>query len=45
MAGLSLDQALLTGTASSGYYVRNAASPTLEALADFLDVLPQPEIG
>jgi sugar/nucleoside kinase (ribokinase family) len=45
MAGLPLGQALLTGTASSGYYVRNAASPTLEALADFLDALPEPEVG
>jgi sugar/nucleoside kinase (ribokinase family) len=45
MAGLPLDQALLTGVGASGYYVRNAASPTLEALADFLEALPEPEVG
>jgi len=45
MAGLPLEQALLSGTGASGYYVRNAASPTLEALADFLDALPEPEVG
>jgi hypothetical protein len=45
MAGLPLEQALLTGTGTSGYYVRNAASPTLETLADFLDNFPEPEVG
>jgi sugar/nucleoside kinase (ribokinase family) len=44
MAGLPLEQALATGTGASGYYVRNAASPTLEALADFLEHLPDPEV-
>ena len=43
LAGLSLEESLCTDTASSGYYVRNAASPTLEELADFLDALPAPE--
>jgi sugar/nucleoside kinase (ribokinase family) len=43
MAGLSLEQSLCTGTATSGYYVRHAASPTLEELVAFLDVLPEPE--
>jgi sugar/nucleoside kinase (ribokinase family) len=43
LAGLSLEQALASGTAASGYYVRNAASPTLEELAAFLDALPEPE--
>jgi sugar/nucleoside kinase (ribokinase family) len=45
MAGLPLEQALCTGTAASGYYVRNAASPTLDALAGFLDAFPEPEAG
>jgi sugar/nucleoside kinase (ribokinase family) len=45
MAGLPLDQALCTGTAASGSYVRNAASPTLEALVGFLDDFPEPEVG
>jgi sugar/nucleoside kinase (ribokinase family) len=45
MADLPLDQALLTGVGASGYYVRNAASPSLEALAGFLDALPEPEVG
>lgn len=43
LAGLPVDQALCTGTATSGYYVRNAGSPTLAQLADFCDELPQPE--
>jgi hypothetical protein len=43
LAGLPLEQALASGTAASGYYVRNAASPTLEDLAGFLDGLPEPE--
>ncbi len=43
MAGLTLSQALAAGTATSGYYVRNAASPTLEQLTEFLTELPPPE--
>jgi sugar/nucleoside kinase (ribokinase family) len=43
LAGLSLQQCLATATACSGYYVRHAANPTLEELADFLDALPAPE--
>ncbi|HEX7010571.1 MAG TPA: carbohydrate kinase family protein [Phycisphaeraceae bacterium] len=43
LAGLSVEQALCTGTATSGYYVRHAASPTLEQLAAFCEDLPAPE--
>jgi len=43
LAGLSLEQALCVGTGTSGYYVRNAASPTLDQLAAFCDDLPAPQ--
>lgn len=43
LAGLPVEQCLCVGTASSGYYVRDAASPTLDQLADFCDNLPEPE--
>ncbi len=45
LAGLSVVEALCVGTATSGYYVRNAGSPTLEQLADFCDALPEAESG
>lgn len=37
--GLDLAQSLQTGVGTSGYYVRNAASPSLEQLAKFLKTL------
>jgi len=43
LAGLPIDQALCVGTATSGFYVRNAKSPTLDELAAFCDNLPDPE--
>jgi sugar/nucleoside kinase (ribokinase family) len=43
VAGMTLTQALCVGTATSGYYVRHAESPTLDALAAFCDNLPSPE--
>ncbi|MFN3168645.1 MAG: PfkB family carbohydrate kinase [Phycisphaeraceae bacterium] len=43
LAGLPIDQCLCTGTATSGFYVRNAQSPTLDELAAFCDELPEPE--
>ncbi len=43
LAGLSLDECLCVGSATSGFYVRNAASPTLEQLASFCENLPVPE--
>ncbi|MFA9480317.1 hypothetical protein ACERK3_18760 [Phycisphaerales bacterium AB-hyl4] len=43
LADLSVEQALCTGTATSGYYVRNGASPSLDQLAAFCDELPGPE--
>ena len=36
LLGLQPDEALLTGMATSGYYVRNAKSPTYEELINFL---------
>lgn len=43
MAGLPVEQALCTATATSGFYVREAKSPTLAQLADFCDQLPEPQ--
>ena len=43
VAGLDLEQCLCCGTGTSGYYVRNAKSPTLKNLIDFCDNLPAPE--
>jgi len=43
LAGLPLDQCLATGAGTSGYYVREAHSPTLTQLAGFLDALPEPQ--
>jgi len=36
LAGFDIEEALWTGMATSGYYVRNATSPTTLELADFL---------
>ncbi len=41
--GLSLEESLCTGVATSGYYVRNAQSPTGKQLADFMAELPAPQ--
>lgn len=43
LAGLPVEQCLCTGTGTSGYYVRNAQSPTLTELAAFCDELPPPQ--
>jgi len=43
LAQLSIDQALCTGTATSGYYVRNAKSPSLAELIEFIETLPPTE--
>jgi sugar/nucleoside kinase (ribokinase family) len=43
LAGLDLAQTLCLGTAVSGYYVRNAASPNAQQLADFCEHLPEPQ--
>jgi hypothetical protein len=45
LAGLPLPESLCAGTATSGYYVRNAHSPTIAQLADFCDNLPDPDPG
>lgn len=41
--GLGLAESLAAGTATSGFYVRNAESPSAEQLADFLEDLPEPQ--
>lgn len=41
--GLSLDECLAVGCAVSGVYVRDAKSPSLQRLTEFLRVLPNPE--
>ncbi len=43
LAGMPLAQCLCAGTATSGYYVRSAKSPTLDELAGFCADLPDPE--
>ena len=43
LAGCDLRQSLCCGVATSGYYVRNAASPTTSQLAEFVKELPPPE--
>lgn len=43
LAGMPIEQALCAGTATSGFYVRNAKSPTLDDLAGFCDTLPEPQ--
>jgi hypothetical protein len=41
--GMSLEESLCTGVATSGYYVRSAQSPSTVQLADFIETLPPPE--
>jgi hypothetical protein len=41
--GFSLTESLCTGVATSGYYVRNAASPSALELAEFVAHLPAPQ--
>jgi hypothetical protein len=43
VAGLTLEESLCTGVGTSGYYVRNAASPTGKQLAEFIAELPPPQ--
>lgn len=43
LAGLPVEQALCVGTATSGFYVRNARSPELAELIAFCEALPEPE--
>lgn len=42
LAGLSANEVLCAGTATSGYYVANAASPTLDELVRFISSVPEP---
>ncbi len=41
--GLSLEESLCAGTATSGYYVRTAQSPSAVQLAEFVAQLPPPQ--
>ncbi len=41
--GMTVTESLCVGTATSGYYVRTAVSPTPEMLAEFLRDLPLPQ--
>ncbi len=41
--GLALEESLCVGTATSGYYVRNAESPSCAQLAEFIGNLPAPQ--
>ncbi|MDR4969281.1 MAG: PfkB family carbohydrate kinase, partial [Acholeplasmataceae bacterium] len=41
MLGLSPDEALLMGMSTSGYYVRNAKSPTYKELIEFIELWDQ----
>ncbi|HQY88516.1 MAG TPA: hypothetical protein PK402_07645, partial [Tepidisphaeraceae bacterium] len=41
--GYSLAESLCTGVATSGYYVRNAESPTIAELVEFIEHLPDSE--
>ncbi len=41
--GMDLEESLCCGVGVSGYYVRNAASPTGKQLADFIADLPEPQ--
>jgi sugar/nucleoside kinase (ribokinase family) len=43
LLGLNLEESLCAGTGTSGYYVRNAGSPTVKQLAAFIADLPAPE--
>jgi sugar/nucleoside kinase (ribokinase family) len=43
LLGLNLAEALCMGTATSGFYVRSAASPTLTDLVEFIRDLPDPQ--
>jgi sugar/nucleoside kinase (ribokinase family) len=40
LLGFDLEEALCVGTATSGYYVRTASSPTASQLAEFVENLP-----
>jgi len=41
--GLTLEESLCTGVATSGYYVRTAISPSAKQLAEFIAELPAPQ--
>ena len=41
--GLSVEESLCTGVATSGYYVRTAQSPTVAQLGEFVAQLPPPQ--
>jgi sugar/nucleoside kinase (ribokinase family) len=44
LAGLTIEEALCVGTATSGYYVGTAASPTRDELIGFISSTPEPAV-
>jgi sugar/nucleoside kinase (ribokinase family) len=44
LLGMTLDESLAVGVGMSGYYVRNAESPSAAKLAEFLRELPAPQV-
>jgi sugar/nucleoside kinase (ribokinase family) len=44
VVGLTLEESLCTGVATSGYYVRTAISPSATQLSEFMANLPEPEV-
>ncbi|HZZ44426.1 MAG TPA: hypothetical protein VFE58_15935 [Tepidisphaeraceae bacterium] len=43
LLNFSLEESLCTGVSTSGFYVRNATSPTAQQLAEFIANLPAPQ--
>ena len=43
LLGMSLEESLCVGVGTSGYYVRNATSPSARDLAEFVATLPAPQ--
>ena len=43
LLGMDLEESLAVGVGTSGYYVRNAESPSAKQLAEFLRALPAPQ--
>jgi len=44
LLGMTLDESLAVGVGMSGYYVRNAESPTAAKLAGFIAEMPAPQV-
>jgi sugar/nucleoside kinase (ribokinase family) len=44
LLGMNLEESLAVGVGTSGYYVRNAESPTAAKLAGFIAEMPSPQV-